>query len=105
MIIGLSRRGVHSLCWPGMQLAQPACWLACMQALTVGPCRGGPVRLTKARVEAEDAQRMLLGALNGLAALLLADRQPGEAIALYRQACSCSPDALPCCHSCDLLTA
>ena len=44
------------------------------------------VLLAKARVEAEDAQRMLFGALNGLAALLLADRQPGEAIALYRQA-------------------
>ena len=44
---------------------------------------------TKARVEAEDAQRQLLGALNGLAALMLLsdddDSRP-RAVATYRQA-------------------
>ena len=44
---------------------------------------------TKARVEAEDSQRQLLGALNGLAALMLLadddDSRP-SAVATYRQA-------------------
>ena len=44
---------------------------------------------TKARVEAEDAQRQVLGALNGLAALMLLseddDSRP-RAVATYRQA-------------------
>lgn len=54
------------------------------------------VLLAKAKVEAEDAQRMLFGALNGIAALLLLDRNPADAIALYRQVishtASCQPD-------------
>ena len=40
---------------------------------------------TKARTEAEDAQRVLLGALNGIAALLAADSKTSEAVAAYRQ--------------------
>ena len=39
----------------------------------------------KARVEAEDSQRMLLGALNGIAALLAADKKVAEAVGAYRQ--------------------
>lgn len=54
------------------------------------------VLLAKAKVEAEDAQRMLFGALNGLAALLLADRQLADTVALYRQVCAAS---LPHCSS------
>ena len=42
--------------------------------------------MTKAKVEAEDAQRILLGALNGIAALLSADGKVAEAISAYRQA-------------------
>ena len=42
--------------------------------------------ITKARLEAEDAQRMLLGALNGIAALLVADGKVAEAVSAYRQA-------------------
>jgi predicted Zn-dependent protease with MMP-like domain len=44
---------------------------------------------TKARVEAEDSQRQLLGALNGLAALMLLSDDEGSrpnAVATYRQA-------------------
>lgn len=46
---------------------------------------------TKARVEAEDAQRQMLGALNGLAALMLLsddhnDDCRSRAVATYRQA-------------------
>lgn len=40
---------------------------------------------TKARLEAEDAQRVLLGALNGIAALLAEDRKLAEAVSAYRQ--------------------
>ena len=42
--------------------------------------------MTKARVEAGDAQRVLLGALNGIAALLSADGKRAEAVSAYRQA-------------------
>lgn len=53
------------------------------------------VLLAKAKNEAEDAQRLLLGALNGLAALMLVDARPADAVALYRQVIHvCS---LPCC--------
>ena len=56
--------------------------------LRSGHCAGPwQVLLAKARVEAEDAQRMLSGALNGLAALLLADGRPVDAVSLYRQVC------------------
>ena len=44
--------------------------------------------LSKARLEAEDAQRVLLGALNGLAALMLLESGPNQtamAIQTYRQ--------------------
>ena len=40
----------------------------------------------KARVEAEDAQRVLLAALNGLAGLMLLEGDPRLAVATYRQA-------------------
>lgn len=46
------------------------------------------VLLSKARLEAEDAQRVLLGALNGLAALMLLEPGPQQtamAIQTYRQ--------------------
>ena len=46
--------------------------------------------LSKARLEAEDAQRVLLGALNGLAALMLLESGPNQtamAIQTYRQVC------------------
>lgn len=46
------------------------------------------VLVSKARVEAEDAQRVLLGALNGLAALMLLEAGPSQApmaIQTYRQ--------------------
>lgn len=46
-----------------------------------------PQMLTgKARVEAEDAQRVLLSALNGLAGLMLLEGDPRLAVATYRQA-------------------
>lgn len=41
--------------------------------------------MEKARAEAEDAQRLLLSALNGLAGLKLIDLDPAAAVALYRQ--------------------
>ncbi|KAK9844148.1 hypothetical protein WJX81_006007 [Elliptochloris bilobata] len=40
----------------------------------------------RARVEAEDAQRVLLAALNGLAGLMLLEGDPKLAVATYRQA-------------------
>ena len=46
------------------------------------------VLLSKAKLEAEDAQRVLLGALNGLAALMLLDNGPSQtalAIKTYRE--------------------
>lgn len=39
----------------------------------------------RARLEAEDAQRVLLGALNGLAGLMLLDGKPAEAVATFRE--------------------
>ncbi|KAK9861981.1 hypothetical protein WJX84_009317 [Apatococcus fuscideae] len=42
----------------------------------------------KAKQEAEEAQRILCGALNGLAALHLLDQDPGKAIQTYRQVLS-----------------
>ena len=46
-----------------------------------------PQMLTgRARVEAEDAQRVLLAALNGLAGLMLLEGDPRLAVATYRQA-------------------
>ena len=41
--------------------------------------------ITKARNEAEEAQRLLLFALNGLAALALLDNDNRDAIKLYRE--------------------
>ncbi len=41
--------------------------------------------LARARLEAEDAQRALLGALNGLAGLMLLDDKPEEAVATFRE--------------------
>lgn len=43
------------------------------------------VLTAKAKQEAEEAQRILCGALNGLAALHLIDQDPGLAIKTYRQ--------------------
>ena len=43
------------------------------------------VLVEKARVEAEDAQRVLLAALNGLAGIFLLESRPADGIALYRQ--------------------
>lgn len=46
------------------------------------------VLVSKARLEAEDAQRVLLGALNGLAALMLLESGPAQtalAIKTYRE--------------------
>ncbi len=46
------------------------------------------VLVSKARLEAEDAQRVLLGALNGLAALMLLENGPTQtamAIKTYRE--------------------
>ena len=60
--------------------------------LLIGCCYG-QVLMTKAKVEAEDAQRILLGALNGIAALLSADGKQAEAISAYRQA------RMQCSHS------
>ena len=51
----------------------------CMQVLT-----------GRARVEAEDAQRVLLAALNGLAGLMLLEGEPKLAVATYRQAGPCT---------------
>jgi E3 ubiquitin-protein ligase SHPRH len=39
----------------------------------------------KARVEAEDAQRLLLSALNGLAAVMLLQGNPTSAVQTYRE--------------------
>lgn len=41
--------------------------------------------LVRARLEAEDAQRVLLGALNGLAGLMLLDGKRVEAVATFRE--------------------
>ena len=44
------------------------------------------VLVEKARTEAEEAQRILLAALNGLAGLMILDSNRPQAVALYRQA-------------------
>lgn len=49
----------------------------------------------KARVEAEDSQRQLLGALNGIAALMQLVDSPAEAVATYRQALTLSKPYTP----------
>ena len=57
------------------------------------PCAGQPdgvrcaaqVLVEKARVEAEEAQRILLAALNGLAGLMILDSDRPQAVALYRK--------------------
>ena len=50
----------------------------------------------KARLEAEDGQRQLLGALNGIAALQLLEVAPADAVATYRQALTLGqPPLLP----------
>ena len=41
--------------------------------------------LVRARLEAEDAQRVLLGALNGLAGIMLLDGKRAEAVATFRE--------------------
>ena len=41
--------------------------------------------MEKARVEAEEAQRVLLAALNGLAGLMILDSDQSQAVALYRK--------------------
>lgn len=57
-----------------------------------------PQMLTgRARVEAEDAQRVLLAALNGLAGLMLLEGDPRLAVATYRQAGPRTP-AYDCVH-------
>ena len=43
------------------------------------------VLVEKARVEAEEAQRILLAALNGLAGLMILDSDRAQAVALYRK--------------------
>lgn len=43
------------------------------------------VLVSKAKLEAEDAQRMLLGALNGLAALMLLEEGAPQTIKTYRE--------------------
>jgi len=45
------------------------------------------VLVEKARVEAEDAQRLLLSALNGLAGIRLIEKDIFAAVGLYRQVC------------------
>ncbi len=44
------------------------------------------VLVEKARNEAEEAQRILLAALNGLAGLMILDSDRAQAVALYRKA-------------------
>jgi hypothetical protein len=44
--------------------------------------------LVRARLEAEDAQRVLLGALNGLAGLMLLDGKGADAVATFREVLS-----------------
>lgn len=46
--------------------------------------------IAKARIEAEEAQRILIGALNGLAALMIVDRKYVDAVKTYRQALAVS---------------
>lgn len=49
----------------------------------------------RARLEAEDAQRVLLGALNGLAGLMLLDGKGAEAVATFREVLSIGAAPLP----------
>lgn len=51
--------------------------------------------LVRARLEAEDAQRVLLGALNGLAGLMLLDGKGAEAVATFREVLSIGGSLLP----------
>jgi hypothetical protein len=51
--------------------------------------------LVRARLEAEDAQRALLGALNGLAGLMLLDGKGAEAVATFREVLSIGAPLLP----------
>jgi E3 ubiquitin-protein ligase SHPRH len=43
------------------------------------------VLVERARLEAEDAQRILLASLNGLAGLFLIEHKAADAIGLYRK--------------------
>lgn len=53
----------------------------------VSVLRNLQVLVEKARNEAEEAQRILLAALNGLAGLMILDGDRAQAVALYRQVC------------------
>ena len=50
--------------------------------------------MEKARLEAEEAQRILLAALNGLAGLMILDSESPQAVALYRKV-TCWPWSMP----------
>ena len=63
---------------------------------------GLEVLTNKARIEAEDAQRVLLAALNGLAALMLLENNRADAVQAYREVGhSVALDGLqqPCCEA------
>lgn len=48
--------------------------------------------MDKAKLEAEDAQRDLFGALNGLAALAIIENNIPLAVQIYREVLSCSEE-------------
>ena len=74
----------------GVRLSR--CWCRCFSGfknpnipnLRLTAC-AAQVLVEKARVEAEEAQRILLAALNGLAGLMILDSDRPQAVALYRK--------------------
>lgn len=50
------------------------------------------VLVDKAKIEAEDAQRSLIGALNGLAALAIIEKDTTLAVSIYREALACTEE-------------
>ena len=62
------------------------CFTLCFLALVSKSVVCTQMLTGRARVEAEDAQRVLLAALNGLAGLMLLEGDPRLAVATYRQA-------------------
>ncbi|KAL4857890.1 E3 ubiquitin-protein ligase [Chlorella vulgaris] len=96
----LTRREETSLMHPLLRLRQACCHPQVGGRLFLKAAGGGgpqtkapmtmgevlEVMLTKSRVEAEDAQRLLLASLNGLAGLLALQELPADAVRLYREA-------------------
>ncbi|KAK7492086.1 hypothetical protein BaRGS_00016750, partial [Batillaria attramentaria] len=88
----LDRRTVATLLRPLLNLRQACCHPQAVRGAFI-PVQESMLTMEelleslikKARLECEEAHRLLVAALNGLAALQLIRQQPGEAVELYRE--------------------